>query len=174
MILNKKGRWRASRARYQLSFLIVMTANALLPSAQAGSIYQCKQADGRVAFQQIPCAHSDAQAQVGKTSATTPTAPSRESPAPSSASPATITLRSPVSPICAQTGRELFNPALTLAQTPPPKNISHSCKVKLPRELNQNELCIDACYLVWYDEFKKKFGPISGPAQSSPQTGAAR
>lgn len=173
MFFSKNTVWRATTKRQQLLFLILSCLGAMVHSAYAGSVYQCKQADGRVAFQQTPCAPSDVQQQVGTTSTTAPTAKASET---SERQPRTqtMTIRSPVSPVCAQTGRALFRPDLPLTQTPPPKNIKHSCKVKLPHEFNENELCIDACYLGWYGEFSKKTGPISAPPSSAPQTGATR
>ena len=67
------------RARSRLFCIgLAVLAVASGPQVQAATIYQCKQAGGGVAFQEKPCAPSDAQSVLKPT---TRTAPAQAAPA---------------------------------------------------------------------------------------------
>ena len=72
MFFSKNTVLRFPTKRQQLSFLIMLAAGCMVHTAQAATIYQCKQADGRVAFQEMPCAATATQAEVGKTTHAAP------------------------------------------------------------------------------------------------------
>ena len=159
MILNKKGRWRSYRARQQLSFLMILASSALLPSVQAGSIYQCKQADGRVAFQEIPCAHSDAQKQISQSQRPSPATPAAGAAAKSDkAAPADTPAptKASIEPAGA-TGLQACNDAgVAIAQRTlgHPQAAYQACQKELPAR-KRDQACMEACIHAWLRGYSK-------------------
>ena len=86
---NQKRLTPISTKSYKLLFLMSLASASMLHSAQAASIYQCKQPNGQVAFQQAPCAHGDAQTQIRQAPGTAASPPSTPpQPAAKTAAPA--------------------------------------------------------------------------------------
>ena len=131
-------------------FFIIVAAGASLHSAHATTIYKCKQADGKVAFQEMPCALSDAQSVVSQPIRTAaPKATPVSTPEPSDTEVTEYVA-------CRQTGIKVFDPTR-------PQGLQHPqaafnlCKKTLPSPMNQNGICLDACVQAWVGEYKKKY-----------------
>ena len=153
---SKTRRWRTPSARQQLSFLILAAAAWGAQTAQAATIYQCKQADGRVAFQEMPCAASASQAEVGKTTHTAPPRAPKTPPASAAAAPAAADTPAPASAakrdpnVCVTVGREVYS---TIKQSHP-QAAMQACKKHLEMFAN-NMACLQTCVETWVGEYKK-------------------
>ena len=156
MVSSKTRHWRTPSARQQLSFLILLAAAWGTHSAQAATIYQCKQADGRVAFQEMPCAATATQAEVGKT---THAAPPRAPKAPTAAAPAAPTAAATTEPataakrdpnVCVTVGREVYS----IIKQSHPQAAMQACKKHLEMFAN-NMACLQTCVETWITEYKK-------------------
>ena len=145
MFSSENKAWRASIKRKQLSFLILIAAGGIAHTAQAATIYQCKRADGRVAFQEMPCAATASQAEVGKTPPATAAAaaPAADTPAPASSAK-----RDPN--VCVTVGREVYS---TIKQSHP-QAAMQACKKQLEMFAN-NMACLQTCVETWIGEYKK-------------------
>lgn len=141
MNVNRKSRLRA----VPLVLLLVLS------SAQAGTIYKCTQADGRVAFQEAPCARSDKQAEVG--------ALRRAGEAKAAAAkPASEEAKSASQPqdACTQAGEAVF---ASLGHTHP-----HAAMLACQRELKGTDAasdgqCLQQCLNTWVEQYKKTPNP---------------
>ena len=156
MFLSKNKAWRAPSTRKQLSFLILIAAGCIAHTTQAATIYQCKQADGRVAFQEMPCAATASQAEVGKTThaapprapKTPPASAAAGAPAADTPAPASAAKRDPN--VCVTVGREVYS---TIKQSHP-QAAMQACKKQLEMFAN-NMACLQTCVETWIGEYKK-------------------
>lgn len=156
MHLNKNHCFGALGKRLQLSFLIFIASGSAWHGAHAAPIYQCKQAGGKVAFQEMPCAQGDAQAEVGTAvrAAPRPAAKARQTTSanvPESSDPATAEYAA-----CRTAGVNAFDPSLS-QDLQHPQAAFNRCKKALPAPMNRNGLCLDACVQSWVGEYKKKY-----------------
>ncbi len=141
------------------TLLLLGSAALAMHSTQAATIYQCKQASGKVAFQEMPCAHTDTQAEVGKTTHAAPPPAHKAKPAtkpePASAA-APASSADYADDVCRQTGVKVFDTNL-------PQHLQHpqagfqACKKTVPDAMKRNGACLDACVQAWMGEYKKKF-----------------
>lgn len=162
MHLTKNGQYRTSIKHSLLSFLIIPLLACGASAAAAGTIYQCKQANGKVAFQEVPCAQADTQAEVGKTIHAAP-ARATKSPAPAADSktkPASMAEQEEPADAkyaaCRPAGVQLFDPALE-QHLQHPQAAFNGCKKALPAPLKRNGLCLDACVQGWAGEYTKRY-----------------
>ena len=162
MHLTKNSHYRTSIKHSSLSFLIAPVLACCASAAAAGTIYQCKQANGKVAFQEVPCAQADTQAEVGKT---THAAPARAAKSPAPAADAKARPASAAEPVdpanaelasCRTAGVQLFDPALE-QHLQHPQAAFNGCKKALPAPLKRNGLCLDACVQGWAGEYTKRY-----------------
>ena len=156
MFFSKNKRWRSPNVRQQLSFLIVAIAAWGTHNAQAATIYQCKQADGRVAFQEMPCATTATQAEVGKTThAAPPRAPKTQATAVAPTAPAAASTAEPTTAkrdpnVCVTAGREVYS----VIKQSHPQAAMQACKKHLEMFAN-NMACLQTCVETWIGEYKK-------------------
>ena len=151
MFLSKNKAWRASIKRRQLSFLILLAVGCMAHTAQAATIYQCKQADGKVTFQQVVCAQTETQAEVGKTTHAAPpraAKPAAAEPAAASMAATPAAKRDPN--ICVSVGREVYS----AIQQSHPQAAMQACKKHLEMFAN-NTACLQTCVETWIGEYKK-------------------
>ena len=146
--MQEKAELFTSIKRHTLSFLMILASSSALASAHAGSIYQCKQSDGKVAFQETPCAASATQTQVNQhqrpdaaPKATKPSTPPQ---------PATASKVEPTANLCVQAGRAVH---ARLQQTHP-QAAFNACRKELA-ELATNMECVQACMDAWVAAYKK-------------------
>ncbi len=123
-----------------------------LSSAHAGTIYKCTQADGRVAFQEAPCARSDKQAEVGALRH------AGEAKA-AAAKPASDKPKTPSKPQDARTqaGTAVF---ASLGHTHP-----HAAMLACQRELKGTAAagdgqCLQQCLNTWVEQYKNTPNPV--------------
>ncbi|MFE1570306.1 DUF4124 domain-containing protein [Comamonas odontotermitis] len=128
---------------------MTLAGGSALASAHAGAIYQYKQSDGKVAFQETPCATSATQTQINQhqrpdaaTKATRPGTP----PQPAAASRA-----EPAANLCVQAGRAVH---ARLQQTHP-QAAFNACRKELA-ELATNMECVQACMDTWVAVYKER------------------
>lgn len=135
-----------------LLFLMSLVSASLLPSAQAASIYQCKQPNGQVAFQQVPCAPSDAQTQIRQSPAapsSTPVQPAAKVTAPT---PAKAEIGMPGSSdrqACNDAGVAVLERKLNH-----PQAVYQACKKELPGR-QSDQACMEACIHTWLRGYEK-------------------
>ena len=155
MFFSKNTVLRFPTKRQQLSFLIMLAAGCMVHTAQAATIYQCKQADGRVAFQEMPCAATATQAEVGKTThaAPPPAAKAKASvAAPSSAAAAAATGYD----ACSQAGTQLFDPSREQSLQHPQAALN-GCRKAVPAAMSSDNQCLQTCLQSWVGEYQKKY-----------------
>lgn len=148
--LNNNGHWRKIAKRLQLWFLMAAAISTAWHSATAATIYKCKQAGGKVAFQEVPCVPSDAQSLVSQTIRV---APPKTTPvsAPDSSDP-----EAAENLACSETGIKVFDPTRPQNLQHPQAALNH-CKKNLPSPMNGNGLCLNACVQAWVGEYQKKY-----------------
>ena len=134
---------------------LAVLAVASGPQVQAATIYQCKQAGGGVAFQEKPCAPSDAQSVLKPT---TRAAPAQAAPA---AQASRGTPAAPAAPegdqaACRQAGRKVFDPTRP-QELQHPQVALNLCRKAVPATQNANGQCLQACVQAWADEYQKKY-----------------
>ena len=134
---------------------LAVLAVASGPQVQAATIYQCKQAGGGVAFQEKPCAPSDAQSVLKPT---TRAAPAQAAPAAqaSRGTPATPAAPDGDQAACHQAGRKVFDPSRP-QELQHPKAALNLCRKAVPATQNANGQCLQACVQAWADEYQKKY-----------------
>ena len=142
------------QARGVLLGLAVLTV-AAWPAVQAAPIYQCKQVGGGVAFQEKPCAPSDAQAILKPTTGAAP------AQAASAATASRSTLDAPAAPgneraVCHQAGRKIFDPTRP-QELQHPQAALNLCKKTVPDTFSANGPCLEACVQAWVAEYQKKY-----------------
>ncbi|WP_395023753.1 DUF4124 domain-containing protein [Comamonas odontotermitis] len=125
---------------------MILAGSSTLASAHAGSIYQCKQSDGKVAFQETPCAASATQTQINQHQRPDAAAPN----AKPGAQPAAATKEEPAANLCVQAGRAVH---ARLQQTHP-QAAFNACRKELA-ELATNMECVQACMDAWVAAYKK-------------------
>lgn len=151
MIIRRRNRLKQST--YNLlpwAFLIAVATDGALQNANATTIYKCKQAGGKVTFQESPCASSDSQSGVIQTRSATP-----PKSAPASALEPTNSDASEYS-VCSRAGIKVFDSTV-------PQSLQHPqaalnlCKKTLPSPTNENAICLNACVQAWVGEYQKKY-----------------
>ena len=147
--MQEKAELFTSIKRHTLSFLMILASSAALASAHAGSIYQCKQSDGKVAFQETPCAASATQTQINQHHRPDAAAPKAAQPGAQPAA-ATATKEEPAANLCVQAGRTVY---ARLQQTHPQAAFT-ACKKELA-ELATHMECMQACMDTWVAAYKK-------------------
>jgi hypothetical protein len=119
-----------------------------IPSVHAGAIFKCTQADGRVAFQETPCARSDKQAEVGaiQHAGAPAAAPAKSVADKPKAAPA-------VQNVCTQAGKTVF---ARFGRTQP-----HAAWLACQRELKDSQAseppgsqCQEQCVDSWVEQYK--------------------
>ena len=147
--MQEKAELFTSIKRHTLSFLMILASSSALASAHAGSIYQCKQSDGKVAFQETPCAASATQTQINQHQRPDAAAPKAAKPGTQPAV-ATATKEEPAANLCVQAGRAVH---AQLQQTHP-QAAFNACRKELA-ELATNMECVQACMDAWVAAYKK-------------------
>ena len=134
--------------RLACSTLLGLAGCLSMLGAQAATIYQCKQADGKVTFQQVACAHTEAQAEVGKTTHAAPRPVAKPAAAVPAAANTSAAQRDPN--ICVSVGREVYS---AIRQSHP-QAAMQACKKHLEM-FASNMACLQTCVETWVGEYKK-------------------
>ena len=108
-----------------------------------------------MAFQEKPCAPSDAQSVLKPT---TRAAPAQAAPA---AQASRGTPAAPAAPdgdqaACHQAGRKVFDPARP-QELQHPQAALNLCRKAVPATQNANGQCLQACVQAWADEYQMKY-----------------
>ena len=155
MHLTKSSRYRTSIKHSLLSFLIAPMLACSASAAAAATIYQCKQPNGQVAFQQVPCAHSDAQTQLRQAPSTPsaqPSAPSRPAVKEAAPAPSKAEINVPGS-----SDRQSCNDAgvaVLARKLNHPQAVYQACKKELPSR-QTDQACMEACIHTWLRGYEK-------------------
>lgn len=149
MKLMKKHQKNILNKGCKLLFLISFISTPLLHSAQAASIYQCRQPNGQMAFQQTPCAPSDAQTQIRQTPNTLTTAPQPQRIAPTPTKTETAIPGSSDRQTCNDAGVTVLERKLNH-----PQAVYQACKKELPGRQN-DQACMEACVHTWLRGYEK-------------------
>lgn len=148
--VKKINGWKKMSSPWQLPLLMVVAMGITWSNAQASTIYQCKQADGKIVFQEIPCATSAVQSVI--------------TPAIRAVSPKTAPASTPQASlpqetgdaVCRQTGVSVFDPSR-------PQGLQHPqaafnlCKKTLAAPMNRDGVCLETCVQAWVEEYKKTY-----------------
>ena len=121
-----------------------------MQNIHAASVYQCKDAGGKVSFQEIPCTSSENQSILKQAG---PAKPSRKEEAG-----AEKQSDSDISEYaaCRQMGSKLFDASLPREQQHP-QGAYNMCKKNLAPPMNRNSTCLDNCVWEWVVEYKKTY-----------------
>ncbi|MDR2300130.1 MAG: DUF4124 domain-containing protein [Comamonas sp.] len=144
-----------STKSYKLLFLMSLVGASMLHSAQATNIYQCKQPNGQVAFQQVPCAHSDAQTQIRQTPNTS-AAPPTTTPQPAAKTAAPAPGKAEIS-MAGTSDRQACNDAgvaVLERKLSHPQAVYQACKKELPGR-QTDQACMEACLQTWLRGYEK-------------------
>lgn len=134
----------------QIAFLSIIANIATLPSVHAATIYKCKQANGKLAYQEIPCVTSDVQTVVKQTTRIVP------SKSVSVSTPASSDPEKTEETVCRQTGVKIFDPTRE-QQLQHPHSAFILCQKILPSPMNKEGICLNTCIQGWVGEYKKKY-----------------
>ena len=157
MSSDQKRLMPISIKRSKLLFLMSLAGASMLYGAQSHSatIYQCKQPNGQVAFQQVPCAHSDAQTQLRQAPSTPsaqPSAPSRPAVKEAAPAPSKAEINVPGS-----SDRQSCNDAgvaVLARKLNHPQAVYQACKKELPSR-QTDQACMEACIHTWLRGYEK-------------------
>lgn len=136
----------------KLFFLMSLISTFLLNSAQATSIYQCKQPNGQIAFQQVPCVASDAQTQIRQPPSTPTAPPPQRAAAVSAPTPSKAEIVIPGSSdrqTCNDAGVAVLERKLNH-----PQAAYQACKKELSSRQN-DQACMEACVHTWLRGYEK-------------------
>ena len=152
---NQKRLTPISTKSHKLLFLMSLASVSMLHSAQAASIYQCKQPNGQVAFQQVPCAHGDAQTQI-RQAPSTAAAPPSTPPQPAAKTAAPAPGKADIS-MTGSSDRQACNDAgvaVLERKLSHPQAVYQACKKELPGR-QTDQACMEACLQTWLRGYEK-------------------
>ena len=157
MISDQKRLMPISIKRGKLLFLMSLAAASVLLSTQSHSatIYQCKQPNGQVAFQQVPCAHSDAQTQLRQAPsapAAQPSTPAKPAAKEAAPAPGKAEINIPGGSdrqACNDAGMAVLERKLNH-----PQAVYQACKKELPSR-QTDQACMEACIHTWLRGYEK-------------------
>ena len=137
---------------------LAVLAVASGPQVQAATIYQCKQAGGGVAFQEKPCAPSDAQSVLKPATRAAPAqaAPAAQASRGTPAAAAAPSAADGNQAACHQAGRKVFDPTRP-QELQHPQVALNLCRKAVPATQNANGQCLQACVEAWADEYQMKY-----------------